>query len=204
MRPLCVVTILIFAAPGWAQSLADIARADREREKPRARKVITNENLQNFAVEEKSAAEKKDEPEPTDPLQRELYRVRHILRGICADPRTESGSNLSNDDKQAMNEGVKPLRARVQDFELSRKKYNEALAAVDREFEPRIIKAVYTGREFTDADLQRVKALRQEHDARQAALTQQFQREVESFKAMQQQVEAVIDECPAAAAAVPD
>jgi cell division septum initiation protein DivIVA len=127
-----------------------------------------------------------------------------VLHGICADPRTESGRYLSNEDKKALDDVVKPLRARVMEFERIRKKYKSALAALDQDFEAKIVKTVNTGQPFTDADLQRVKSLRLDHDARRTALVQQGERELEGLKALQQELEKVGDECPAAAATVPD
>ena len=204
MRSVALAAVVACAVSCWAQSLGDLVRADREKAKPHARKVITNDNLNDPASVPEPAPPAKPVPEPTDPLQRDLFRMRAILQRICADPRTDGGKNLSDDDKTAMNGGVKALRIRVLDFEKLDKKYKDALAALDQDFEAKIVKAVNTGQPFTDADLQRVKNMRLEHDARRAAILQQAEHDKEAYKTFQQDIDSVGNECPAAAASVPD
>jgi hypothetical protein len=189
-------TILVLAVSGWAQSLGDVARADHERAKPHAKTLFTNDNLPEPTAE--------DQSEPTDGLQIDLAHVRGILRGICSDPRTQNGHNLSDSDKEALNEAVKPLRVRVNDVEQISSKYKEALATLSEELRAKVVKAVYVEHPLTDADIQKVKSLRQEYDARRAALLQQAQADMAGFQGLQQQLESVGRECPAAAETVPD
>lgn len=204
MRAVAIAAILLCAVPGWAQSLGDLVRADRERPKTHARKVITNDNLKEPAIASAAEPATEKEQEPTDPLQRDLFRLRTILHNICADPQTDNGRTVSAEDKTAMLEGVKPLRVRVQEFERKAKSVKDALAALDQDFEAKILKVIHSAQPLTDADIQRVKALRDEHDARRAALTKQAESEAEAYKAFQEQLGPVADECPAAAASVPD
>lgn len=205
MRVVAMMAILVCAASGWAQSLADLVRADREKAKPHALKVITNDNLNEPATAPASDAPKEKPPEePTDPFQRELFRIRTVLHNICADPRTENGQNLSADDKAAMSIGVKPLRVRAREFEKKDAATKNALAALDQDFEAKAVNIIHTSHPLTDADIQRIKTMRDEHDARRAALLKQAESEAEAYKAFQEQLEPVVDECPAAAASVPD
>jgi hypothetical protein len=199
-----IAAVLVCAVPGWAQSLADLVRADREKPKPRARKVITDDNLKEPATAPSSETEAAKSQEPADPFQRELFRMRNVLHDICADPRTDQGRNLSAEDKAAMTEGVKPLRVRAREFEKRGDASKNALATLDQEFEAKILKVIHTAQPLTDADIQRVKAMRDEHDARRAVLIKQAESEAEAYKAFQQELEPVADECPAAAASVPD
>ena len=205
MRVVAIIAALVCAVPTWAQSLADLVRADRQQAKPHASKVITNDNLHevatNIVASEPSATVAE---EPADGLPPDLHRMRVILRNICADPKTESGRNLSYNDKKAMNEGVNALRLRVEEFERIDKKAKQALIALDKDFEAKITNAVNTGHPFDEADLQRVKAIWLEHDTRHAAVIRQGEQEMENYKTFQQQVEAVGGECPAAAASVSD
>lgn len=205
MRAIVAGVLMLFAVAGWAQSLGDLVRADRDRAKPRARRVITNDNLnevssKDVTIEPTAAAA----AEPPDGLSPDLHQMKVILRNICADPRTEEGRVLSDDDKQAMLGGIKLLHQRVEEFERMRRKSNDALAALNKDFEAKVVKAVNTGKPFTDADLQRVKALWLEHDVHRATLLRQAEGEMENYKTFQQQVDAVGNECPAAAAGVPD
>lgn len=223
---------MMVAATGWAQSLADLVRADRERAKPRATRVFTNDNLNDPAavqptrkepppppvttraahptsplaekVEPLKAEPPVPKPVPMTPEEKELEHMRAILRGICSDPRTAEGRTLSDTDKAVMAAGIKPLRIRVEEFERNRKKYKDELATLDQEFEAKVLKTVNSAKPLTDADLQRVKSLRQERDARRDSLIRQAQSEEQAFRSWQEQVEAVGEECSAAANTVPD
>ena len=196
MRWVVTGAILVLAASGWAQSLGDVVRADHERAKPHAKRLFTNENLEKPATEEQDEA--------TDDLPIDLAHVRGILRGICSDPQTQRGHNLSDSDKEALNEAVKPLRVRVNEFEQISNKYKQELAALDEELRAKVVKAVYIKRPLTEADIQRVASVRQEYDARRAALLQQATADMAGLKVLQQQLESVGRECPAAAETVPD
>lgn len=196
MRWMVPGAVLLLAASCWAQSLGDVVRADHERAKAHAKRLFTNESLEKPASEEQS--------EPADDLPIDLAHVRGILRGICSDPQTQNGHNLSESDKEALNEAVKPLRIRVNDFEQISNKYKEALAALDEELRAKVVKAVYIKRPLTEADIQRVASVRQEYDRRRAGLLQQAQADLAGFTVLQQQLESVGRECPAAAETVPD
>src|SRR5689334_9803597 len=179
MRWMVPGVVLLLAASCWAQSLGDVVRADHERAKPRAKRLFTNESLEKPASEEQS--------EPTDDLPIDLAHVRGILRGICSDPQTQNGHNLSESDKEALNEAVKPLRLRVNDLEQISNKYKEALRALDGELRAKVVKAGYIRRRRTEADIQRVASVRQEYGRRRAGLLQQAQAGLAGFTVLQQQ-----------------
>src|SRR5690348_845540 len=98
--------VVVFALAGscCAQSLGDVAKQSREQSKKKATKTITNEDLLG------------NTPLPTAGLDLELARVKQVLHDICVDPKTNEGRILTDNDKQAMEESVKPLRARVNDY----------------------------------------------------------------------------------------
>src|SRR5256885_8322792 len=117
MHRMAVLIVLTLTASGWAQSLGDVVRADRERAKPRAAKVVTNDDLSGDA-------ETKEDGN-SGSLAAELAYMRKVLRGICSDPKTDHGTRLADEDKQAIDDGVTPLRARMDDFERIQKKYKD-------------------------------------------------------------------------------
>src|SRR5262245_16107574 len=124
-----VSVVLALVLASQAQSLGDLARENRERPKARASRVITNDNLQEPATDAQPRT-----------LDQELARMRKIFRDICADPRTNGGRVLSDFDKRAIDEGVKPLRVRVAEYERIQKKYVDALAAPSADMEAEIRK----------------------------------------------------------------
>ena len=152
-----MLAILTLAVSSWAQSLGDVARANRERPKQPTAKVVTNEDLKSDDGEKQSGT--------SGDLEQELNRMRSVFREICSDPKTEHGRKLSDYENQAIADRVKPLRARVDQFERIRKGFKEALAALDNEMQVEIKKAWPTGRPFTQADVQRVKTIREDYEA---------------------------------------
>ena len=196
MKRIGLLALLGLAVTSWAQSLGDVARANREHPKPRAAKVITNENLKSDSSEKKSA--------PSGDLKQELDDVRLVLREICSDPKTEHGRKLSDSDKQSIADAVKPLRARVTEFERIQKGYKDALAALNADMEAEINKAWPTARPFTETDVQRVKFIRQDYEARTASLIKKGESELQGYLTLQKDLESAGTECPEAAKTVPD
>jgi hypothetical protein len=196
MQRMAVLVVLTLAVSGRAQSLGDVVRADRERPKPRAAKVVTNDNL-NGDVDAK-------EDGNSGSLAAELAYMRKVLRGICSDPRTDHGTKLADEDKQAINDGVTPLRARMDDFERIQKKYKDALAALDEKLEADIFRVAKTGGPLTERDIQRMKSVRADYDTRRAALMMNAKAELKDYETLQKELESVGSECPEAAKTVPN
>src|SRR6476659_6167589 len=98
MKKLLVVVLMLMGTC-CAQSLGDVAKANREKAKNSKTKTITNEDL---------PGEKRVDANST--LALELDHVRQVLRGIGEDAKTNKGRVLSDDDKQSLDDGVKPLR----------------------------------------------------------------------------------------------
>ena len=99
-----VVVVLAMASSCCAQSLGDVAKQSREQSKKKATKTITNEDLPG------------NKPVSTTGLDLELAHVKQVLHDICVDPKTNEGRILTDSDKQAMEESVKPLRVRVNEY----------------------------------------------------------------------------------------
>ena len=196
MKRISVLAILTLAVSSWAQSLGDVARANRERPKPPTAKVVTNEDLKSDDGEKQSGT--------SGDLEQELDRMRSVFREICSDPKTEHGRKLSDYENQAIADRVKPLRARVDQFERIRKGFKEALAALDNEMQIEIKKAWPTGRPFTQADVQRVKTIREDYDARKSSLIKKGESELQGYLVLQKDLESVGAECPEAAKTIPD
>jgi hypothetical protein len=102
MKRISVLAILTLAVSSWAQSLGDVARANRERPKQPTAKVVTNEDLKSDDGEKQSGT--------SGDLEQELDRMRSVFREICSDPKTEHGRKLSDYENQAIADRVKPLR----------------------------------------------------------------------------------------------
>jgi len=196
MKRISVLAILSLAISGWAQSLGDVARANRERPKQSSVKVITNDDLKRDSSEKESGT--------TGDFQQDLDRMRSTFREICSDPKTDQGRKLTEYNKQEIGDRVKPLRARVDEFERIRKGFQEAVAALDNEMEVEIKKAWPTVRPFTQVDVQRVKTIREEYEARKSSLVKKGESELQGYLALQKDLESIGAECPEAAKTIPD
>ncbi len=183
--------VLAVGTAGWAQSLGEIARADRERSKPHASKVITNDDLRRFHGEEDTGFS----PDAYD----ELLHLRVVLRQICSDPKSDHGRNLSDYDQQSLTDAVQPLRARVSEFERKVQEHKDALAALDREIGAELQKTI-----GAEPDLPRAKSARGELDLRRAALLKDAEIDLKGFTALQKELGSIGKECPEAANTVPD
>ena len=196
MKRIGVLAILALAVSSWAQSLGDVARANRERPKQSSVKVITNDDLKRDSSEKESGT--------TGDFQQALDRMRSTFREICSDPKTDHGRKLTEYNKQEIADRVKPLRARVDEFERIRKGFQEAVAALNNEMEVEIKKAWPTVRPFTQADVQRVKTIREEYEARKSSLVKKGESELQGYLSLQKDLESIGAECPEAAKTIPD
>ena len=180
---------------GWGQSLGDVARASREHTK--SAKVITDDDVKSEGPSDVPATNAGD-------LTQEIDHMRKIFRQICADPRTDHGRKLSDDDKHEMNEGIKPLRVRVNQFEQTEQHYKDALADLDKKYESKFKEIWPTTRPATDEDVEKGKALKQQYEVEKAALLKQGDGELQPYQSLLKQLESVGRECPAAAKTVSD
>jgi len=197
MKSIGVLALMVLAVSSWAQSLGEVARATRERPKQPATKVITNEDLKPDPTDENASG-------PSIDLKQEIEHMRRVFHQICTDPRTQHGSKLSDYDKQEIAEGVKPLRARVKEFERIQKQYKDALAALDADMEAESKKAFPVGRPFNQKDIEKMKSMQEDYESRKAALIKRGESELQGYQAMQKELESVGNECPEAAKTVPD
>lgn len=191
MHRLAILAILLASGSLWAQSLGDVARETRERPKVSA-KTITNEDL--------------TPPEPETsftPIQQELDRMRVVFRQICDDPRTNNGHDLSEYDKVFVEEAVRPLRARKIEWERTQKDYKNQIAALDKEQDETIEKDWPKGKS-TQADLDRMKTINEDYDARRKAIRDEAEQVLKPYVEFGRQLEEVEKDCPAAADSVPD
>jgi hypothetical protein len=176
-----------------AQSLGDVAKANREKSKTSRTKTITNEDLLGTKRAEASTN-----------LQSELAHVRQVLQGICADPKTNNGRILSDYDKQSLDDGVKPLRARVTEYERIQKEYKQAFKKIEEDTEVALAAATPKGRPITDEDVQKIKSIRIGYDSRRAQLQKEAEARLGDYRKLQLELEEIGKECPEAAKTVPD
>jgi hypothetical protein len=189
-----LLLMLAFGLSLWGQSLGDVARENREHAK--ATKVITNDDIPGATRTEPSAV--------AGDLREELQHVRQILHQICSDPRTSHGRKLSDYDKRDIEDGVKPLRARVKEYEGVQKRYKDALAEIDKSWEEKFKASWPSGRPATEEDVDRVKALRRDYESEKTALQSKGESELQGYMVLQKELESVGKECPEAAKTVPD
>jgi hypothetical protein len=190
---LATAIILIVAATCCAQSLGDVARANRAKPKPSSAKTITNEDLPGAT-----------KTGPPSDLARELDHIKLVLQEICLDPKTNGGRTLSDYDKQALTGGVKPLRARINDYERIQKEYKQSFAKLDLEMETAMQAAAPKERALNDGDIQKLKGIRSDYEARRAALLQEGEARLSGYRKLQLDLEEIGKECPEAAKTVPD
>jgi len=70
--------------------------------------------------------------------------------------------------------------------------------------EVEIKKAWPTVRPFTQVDVQRVKTIREEYEARKSSLVKKGESELQGYLALQKDLESIGAECPEAAKTIPD
>jgi hypothetical protein len=188
---LILIAVVAFSTSAWSQSLADAARANRERQNQPVEKtqkrVFTNDDMQSVA------------PASSSEAPPEFDSLRFTFRQICDDPRTEKGQKLSDSDKQSIADFVKPLRARISEHERMQKKYEDDVVVLNREFEKEDAKYWPNGTPLPQATIDKSKQLRKDYDAKKAALEQKADNELKSSKSITKGLEELAKECPAAA-----
>src|SRR3954469_25464137 len=193
MRALVGIAVLALLGMCHAQSLGDVAKANRDKPKNSKTKTITNEDLPG----EKHSR-------PSSDMQRELDYMRQVLQGICLDPKTNQGRILSDHDKQSIDDGVKPLRARVNQYERIQKEYKQSFTKLDEDAEIALAAATPKSRPITDEDVQKFKSIRTNYAARRAELQKEAEARLGDYRKLQLELEEVGKECPEAAKTVPD
>ncbi len=192
MHRLAILVLLLASVSASAQSLGDVARESRERPK-HAAKTITEDDLKPV-----------EPPAPTTPVQHDLDRMRAVFREICDDPRTKNGTELSDYDHQIIDEAVKPLRARKNQWEQVQKDYKDKVAALETEMDSEVEKMWPKGRPATESDMARMKAINEDYDGRRKEVRNEAERVLQPYFQFGRDLEEVGKECPAAAKSVPD
>ena len=191
-----LIVVLALATSCCAQSLGDVAKQSREQPKKKAAKTITNEDLPS----DKKAASTSSAGDQ----ERELEHMKQILEDICDDPKTNRGRTLSDYDKQMMEEGVKPLRVRVDEQKRWHKETKAALDQLEADTEKATADATPKGRPMNDEDIAKFKAIQQDYEAKRTALIKSAEGEQEAWTAFNRRLEEISQACPEAAKTVPD
>jgi hypothetical protein len=193
MKKLVLLILLSLTVAGWAQSVADAARATRDKAKPIARKTITDDDL-TIGGSSSSSGE-------VD-WQAQLDTMRNVFRRICSDPKTQNGRVLSEQDRGAIDDAVKPLRTRIDGVNAKSKEYKEEFAKLEKEQEAALLGTLPKGDQFTDAERQKITEINSDYDSRRKALKAKVEQELKANEQLKNDVVAVGEECPAAAQTV--
>ncbi len=192
-----VIVVLALAASCSAQSLGEVAKQSREQPKKKAAKTITNEDLPDEKKTTSTSSTANDQ-------ERELERMKQTLEDICADPKTNKGRILSDYDKQMMDEGVKPLRVRVDDYKKWEKEKKAEIEAMELEAEKAIQAATPKGRPMNDEDMAKFKAIQADYEAKRTALFKNAEGQQKNWAEFNRRLEDISEACPEAAKTVPD
>ena len=191
-----LIVVLATVGTCCAQSLGDVAKQSREQPKKKAAKTITNEDLPR---ERKAASDT-----GAGDQERELGRMKQILEDICADPKTNHGRTLSDIDKQMMEEGVKPLRVRVDEQKRWHKETKAALDQLEQDAEKAIQAITPKDRPMNDEDMTKFKAIQADYEAKRAALIKSVEGQQKDWAAFNRRLEEISQACPEAGKTVPD
>ena len=123
------------------------------------------------------------------------YRI--FLSAVSSEFR--SARNALTDDF-----GARDVLVRVQEQFVPDRHPHTLLAALDNEMQVEIKNAWPTGGPFTQADVQRVKAIREDYEARKSSLIKKGESELQGYLVLQKDLESVGAECPEAAKTIPD
>jgi hypothetical protein len=190
MKPIIFLGVLLAFRPMWTQSVADAARAARENKRASSHKVITNEDIDS-------------KPTPVGTARNDDWeRTRNMLRLICADPASNNGRNLRDADKQALEDTVKPLRARRTEFEGKLNSWKVALKELDEEEEKAIFDVNSKRTSFTEQDRNRVLAIRGEFESRRSFVKKRAGADIDEYERFKAALTATAAECQAAADSV--
>lgn len=186
------VSFLLIALPVSAvsQSVADAARTSRDKQKSQARKTITDDDMAPAPMSSGDGN-----------WQNELDRMKTVFEQICSDPKTENGRMLGDQDKQAIDEAVKPLRARIEEINRRSKEYKEEFAKLDKEQEAVLLAAASKG-EPTEEDRQKALQMKSEFDTKRSVLKEKVDKQLKENEKLKNDVVEVGTACPAAAATV--
>jgi hypothetical protein len=185
-----LLVLLVSSCALSAQPVAEAARAAREKQKSSTRRVITNEDLEPKTAVSRSS------------WDWDLERIRGVLRSICAAPSTSNGRNLSEADKQSLEDAVKPLRVRRMAMEAKLKHWKAAYKELDKEEEKALIAATSKMTSFTEQDRNRIVAIRGEFESRRSLMKTLAQSDVAAYERMKEELTSTAAECQAAADAV--
>jgi hypothetical protein len=127
--------------------------------------------------------------------------MKTVFEQICSDPKTENGHVLGDQDKQAIEDAVKPLRARIQEINQKGKEYKEEFAKLDKEQEAALLAAASKG-EPTEADRQKALQMKSEFDIKRSTLKERVEKQLKENEKLKNDVVEVGTACPAAAGTV--
>lgn len=196
-KVLIVVLAMSASCCALSQSLGDVAKQSREQPKKKAAKTITNEDL----LIEKSA---RSTASSSGDQERELEHMKQVLEDICADPKTNHGRSLSDADKQMMEQGVKPLRVRVDQQKQWHKETKAALDQLEQDAEKSIQAITPKDRSMNDDDMAKFKAIQQDYEAKRNSLLKQTEAQQKEWVMFNRRLEEISAACPEAAKSVPD
>ncbi len=188
--------MLAMGASCCAQSLGDVAKQTREQPKKKAAKTITNEDL---PTDKKTASD----PSAGD-QDRELEHMKQILEDICADPKTNHGRTLGAHEKDMLEEGVKPLRVRVDEQKKWHQETNAALDELELETEKAVAATTPKDRPMNDEDMAKFKAIQADYQGKRAALIKDTEGQQKDWAVFNRRLEEISQACPEAARQVPD
>lgn len=192
-----LIVVLAMSASCCAQSLGDVAKQSREQPKKKAAKTITDDDLPSDKKAASGSSGSGDQ-------ERELEHMQQILEDICADPKTNHGRMLSDADKQMMDDGVKPLRVRVDQQKQWHKETKAALDQLEQDAEKAIQAITPKDRPMNDEDMAKFKAIQADYETKRNILLKQTETEQKEWVLFNRRLEEISAACPEAAKSVPD
>ncbi len=192
-----LIVVLAMAASCCAQSLGDVAKETREQPKKKAPRTITNEDLPSEKTTPSASSGAGDQ-------ERELEHMKQVLEDICADPKTSHGRMLSDYDKQMMDQGVAPLRVRVDQQKQCHKATKAALDQLEQDAEKAIQAITPKDRPMNDQDMAKFKAIQQDYETKRNDLLKQTEAQQKDWVTFNRRLEEISAACPEAAKTVPD
>jgi hypothetical protein len=173
VRKLCLILLLAFTAHCLqAQSVADAARAARERQQsPTARKVITDEDLPPSTDSAANGAAISLGPE----WDADIERFRSAYKQICS--AAGSRTSLTAKEKQLLEQASQPLKTRMEQEQIQMKQLKADLQLLKNNEDVELAAA--------GADQGRVSVIRSRYAAlrkeKQAIIATSLQRAVKVF-----------------------
>lgn len=180
------VALPMFSEQGWPQSVADAARAAREQKAASARRVITNDDLDNRTVSF-----------PRTQWEREVERMKSLLRDVCADPATNEGRNLSEADLKSLYEAAKPIYDRRLAMEKKLREWKTTYRNLEEE-EQKAMAAAAPKEGFTQEDGERFRAIHEDYQSQRNVILINAQGDAESFEQLKKELTDTAAACPKA------